>query len=339
MAAARTVSIRLIARLVTAAGALGARPPELLLGIGLSPELMVDQDRRVPHSVLHLLWREAVRLTGDECFGLHAAELSRQSPNNVLAYAFQHSLTLRDAYRRGARYVAIAHSATELQIIEEADRARLRLRMHDPLGTVRHGPEFTLALLCIAGRQCVARFELREARFRHARPESCAEHERIFAAPLAFEQEDDELVFDRALLAEPMRDADPGLCGYLDHHLEEMLTSTLGSSAFMDRVRRAVADELRGGSPDLEVTAGQLHMSTRSLQRRLQEHELSFQQVVNDVRRDLAARYLADSRLSVAEVAFLVGFAEVNNFHRAFKRWTGLTPAECRRRGPSPRIS
>jgi AraC-like DNA-binding protein len=73
-------------------------------------------------------------------------------------------------------------------------------------------------------------------------------------------------------------------------------------------------------------------LSARSLQRKLQEHDTSFQEVVNDLRRDMASRYLAESRVSVAEVAFLLGFAEVSNFHRAFKRWTGRTPAEWRKR-------
>jgi AraC-like DNA-binding protein len=101
-------------------------------------------------------------------------------------------------------------------------------------------------------------------------------------------------------------------------------------------LRIAVNSSLRGGIPKMDEVARKLHMSARTLQRRLQDDGLSFQDLVAEVRRDLSARYLEEADMSLAEVAFLIGFSEVSTFHRAFKQWTGLTPAEYRRRGPSP---
>jgi AraC-like DNA-binding protein len=81
----------------------------------------------------------------------------------------------------------------------------------------------------------------------------------------------------------------------------------------------------------LAAIAAKLHMSARSLQRRLQSEGTSFAEVLSDMRRDMALRYLRDPRIYIGEVAFLLGFLDVTAFHRAFKRWTGSTPAEYRR--------
>src|SRR5262249_55902507 len=101
---------------------------------------------------------------------------------------------------------------------------------------------------------------------------------------------------------------------------------------FVVQVRRAIGTDLRGGLPDLDTVATRLHVGARSLQRRLRDSGHSYQSILDQVRRDLALRYLGDRRLAISEIAFLVGFAEVTNFYRAFKRWTGTTPTEQRRR-------
>jgi AraC-like DNA-binding protein len=92
-----------------------------------------------------------------------------------------------------------------------------------------------------------------------------------------------------------------------------------------------IAAELCGGDPSVESVARRMHMSPRTLHRRLQEAETSYRVVVDDLRQDLALRYLAEDRLAIAEAAYLLGFSEASAFHRSFKRWTGRTPADYRR--------
>ena len=90
-------------------------------------------------------------------------------------------------------------------------------------------------------------------------------------------------------------------------------------------------DELPEREPGMAAVAGKLHMSPRSLQRRLHSEGTSFAELLSELRRDLALRYLRDQRIAIAEVGFLLGFLDVSAFHRAFKRWTGSTPAEYQR--------
>jgi AraC-like DNA-binding protein len=95
---------------------------------------------------------------------------------------------------------------------------------------------------------------------------------------------------------------------------------------FVQRVREAIRAFLQEGAPQLGDVARGLHVSLRTLQRRLTEHGTSFQDEVDTVRRELAFQYLKDANLGVSQVAFLLGYSELSTFDRAFKRWTGMTP-------------
>jgi AraC-like DNA-binding protein len=101
------------------------------------------------------------------------------------------------------------------------------------------------------------------------------------------------------------------------------------TNALSHRVRHLVAAELSNGV-DSDAVARKLHMSRRTLHRQLASEGTSFKKEVDDLRRELATQYLAERRMAIAEIAFLLGFSEASAFHRAFKRWNGSTPAECR---------
>jgi AraC-like DNA-binding protein len=100
--------------------------------------------------------------------------------------------------------------------------------------------------------------------------------------------------------------------------------------ATTDAVRRHLASELGKGQPTLEQIAPRLHMSPRTLHRRLDEEGTSYRQILTEVRRELASRHLMECRLAIGEIAFLPGFSEPSAFHRAFKRWTGHGPLAYR---------
>ncbi|MGA9526123.1 MAG: helix-turn-helix transcriptional regulator, partial [Myxococcaceae bacterium] len=100
---------------------------------------------------------------------------------------------------------------------------------------------------------------------------------------------------------------------------------------FVLQVRQRVTSALSGGEPTLEAIASQLAITPRTLQRRLKEHGTTYQLLLEELRRELALRYLRDHGLEISEVAFLLGFSEPSAFHRAFRRWTGTTPLSFRR--------
>jgi AraC-like DNA-binding protein len=134
------------------------------------------------------------------------------------------------------------------------------------------------------------------------------------------------------LLDRPVPTADPGLSRIVTAHAEQLLAALAPAADMLTaRVRRQLAEGMANGPMTLTQVARRLHLSERSLQRRLEAEGTRFAQLVDEVRRELALRYIADERLALGEVAYLLGFAEPSPFHRAFKRWTGTTPLAARR--------
>ncbi|MFO0745743.1 MAG: AraC family transcriptional regulator [Myxococcota bacterium] len=271
---------------------------------------------------------------GDEAFGLHLSERLPVDGFGALGFAVRSSATVGEAYARVLRFLRLMAHGPVLTLTREGPHARFR---HTPPRgepqPSRHAVEFLLTNLVTLARHAVdPAFMPERACFRHAAPADLGEHRRLLGPRLAFAAEHDELWLDAALLERPQRHAEPALAAVLDEQLASRLAALPREEvSFLDLTRNAIAAELAHGEPTLEAVAGRLHMSSRSLQRRLQQEGTSLSLVLDRLRSELAVRLLGESREAIGEVAFRLGFSDVTTFHRAFRRWTGQTPAAYRR--------
>jgi AraC-like DNA-binding protein len=167
--------------------------------------------------------------------------------------------------------------------------------------------------------------------FQHPKPKDLSAYDRLFRAPLRFDQPINEMGLDAACLQYPLMQADLGLGIVLDHYAEELLAKLPQAESFLDSVRRIISRGLRGGDPSLAVIAKQLGYAPRTLQRKLQESGTSYYTLLDEMRRELSIYYLQEEHIAISEVAFLLGFSETSAFHRAFRRWVGVSPGEFRR--------
>ncbi|MFO0579145.1 MAG: AraC family transcriptional regulator [Polyangia bacterium] len=324
------------------AGARGLDLEPILSRHGLGPDVLADPLARIPHKLVVALWTELPERCGDPDLGLHAAEASQDLALDVLDYAAQSCSTVGQTMECMRRYIHILHDAARVRIETEGDVGRYVQEFVCEPAVPRAFFEFILARWVLRLRRtCAGPVPLRELVFPHARPASLAEHERVLGLPLRFGAPHGAIVFDRELLERRLRvtvpislDAD-----VLERRVEEMALEVERPAGppnapdvvIVHRARRIVADLLPSGPPGLDELARRLGLSSRSLQRRLQEAGTTFAQVVDATRRELALRHLQDRRLSLTEIAFLTGFADASAFHRAFRRWTGTTPREHRR--------
>jgi AraC-like DNA-binding protein len=175
-----------------------------------------------------------------------------------------------------------------------------------------------------------AEFTPTAVEFQHNEPADISEHQQLFRCPIKFNSRTNKLHFPSSYLSLPIEKADASLCALLDRHAEELLAKFPPRDSLVDQVRSIIASEFRGGDPSLEHVADQLRMTPRTLQRKLQELGTSHNELLEQMRRQLAMRYLREREMAICEVAYLLGFSESSSFHRAFKRWTGLTPKEFR---------
>lgn len=326
------VSARIGALIVHAAAVGGVDPRTLEAATGFAAALAQDPDARISFELEQRLWNEAARLTADEHFGLHAAERMPVGASDVLEYAVRSAPTFRDAVLRLARYNRLLHDAAVFTLHEgPVSRVEHTFRVAG-LTQSRHGAEFTLAAHILIGSQITAtRLVPLAVEFMHARPASTSEHKRLFGVEPRFLSAVNALEWDQTTMARPIPNADATLSNVLERHAQSLLAALPELSlTYADRVRQQFSRELGGGLATLAEVAGRLKLSERSLQRRLAAEGVSFDVLLDELRHQLALRYLADPRLAVSEIAYLLGYSEPSPFHRAFRRWTGSTPSELR---------
>lgn len=330
-----TVSARIGAMVVHAAAARGVAPERLRELTGFDAAIAKDPDERIPLAVETQLWDEAARLTGDDAFGLHVASGIRPGVFDVLDYACRTAPTLRVSFERLIRYNRLEHDIAVFSYTERDSIARLEHRFRIPgIEPSRHAAEFTLASIIVIGGQILGEpLRPRAVEFRHPAPRATTEHLRAFGVEPRFGCEANALELDREVLERPAPNADPALSRIIVRQAEALLAvrpEVVETTA--DRVRRLLVASLGEGDITLAGMADKLRMSERTLQRRLADEGLTFDDLVEQQRKQLALQYLSDPKLAVSEVAYLLGYSEPSAFHRAFKRWTGMTPKEMRAR-------
>jgi len=335
MTEGRTIQARAALKVVEAAARAGVRSEALCAAAQIDPVLIQDPERRLPYSRFVALYEHAARLSRDEAFGLHLAERVSPGMFDVLGYAVMNSASLADGLDRLIRYYRIWADGSVHALEVEGTIVRLTYAVLDLRPEAcRQEVEASLAIpVCIGRALTGIDWVPRAVEFQHAPPRDVAEHRRLFgSAPVRFRRPANALVFDRAVLGLPVLRADETLCAVLDRHAAELLGKLPKGDGVADRVRQLLRRSLPGGEPNLKSTAAGLGLSARTLQRKLRQQGFSHQELLEEMRRDLSQQYLSQPELALCEVAYLLGFSDSSAFHRAFRRWTGMTPGEFRRR-------
>ena len=239
---------------------------------------------------------------------------------------------------RFAQYMPIINSWLLLDTASDADFGRLTQRTM--FGFLpRTTAEYVFStLLTWTRHQWKLEWAPRKVCFEFARPaEAPGEHARVLGCEVEFDAPRTEMIIDRTTWDQPVRTADDALVAVLEEHARLLLDRLPKSSRLVQSVGDAVGKLLSTGDTSLDTVARELGMSGRTLQRRLANDGLVFSDFVDRVRLESARLLLVQGNLSLAEVAYMVGFAEQSSFSRAFKRWAGLSPREYRyaRRGAS----
>lgn len=327
------ITIRAVQPVVAALNALGHDVDELLSKAAIGLPVLQDVDGKIPHGAMMQFWQEAVTATGDDHLGIHLAEAAPIDSFGVHGYALLSSPTLREAYRRACRYQRLIHEITDLAFDEEDDEGILHHALPGGRAVPRHPAEFLVTLWVRIGRLITGvEWSPRLVCFAHSEPADLSEHGRYFRAAMLFSSGRTAIHVPNGLLDAPNQQADPSLARILDDYAERLIEHMPVAKTLSERVRAYLIEELRGGVPTAESAARHLHMSVRSLHRNLRQEGTTFRDVLSQLRQEQATRYLANPQVSISEVGFLLGFAELSSFYRAFKSWTGTTPAEYRAR-------
>lgn len=311
--------------------ATGHDPTPLVERFGLPANAASLPEVSLPLATLHAFLDAAEALSGDAFLGLHVAQRVPRGTYGLVEYIARSSPTLRDTFRALGRYLALLEPAWHASFHEPPDGSGTFAYgiPGEPLAYGRHASEYGLALFIHAGRHLTERpWNPRAVAFAHPAPADIRPLVEHFGVTPEFGGGRNVLTLDAATLDQRVMGADPALLSVLERAAGTPPSPPPGPPVpdFVQRVRDAIRAALREGAPQVGDVAQGLHVSLRTLQRRLSEHGTAFQDEVDTVRRELAFQYLKDPHLGVSEVAFLLGYAELSTFDRAFKRWTGVTP-------------
>ncbi|MDI3258547.1 MAG: AraC family transcriptional regulator [Sinobacteraceae bacterium] len=306
----------------------------LLQRAGLEPALLQNPNGRVPVSAMVRLWRLAVEASGDPCLGLKAASFIQPATFHSLGLALLASQNLEDALQRSARFSRIVSSAVDMRIERVPQGLKQVVRWSANVPTVPEAIDLLMAAtlkmgLLLLGLEPQAPRPLELRLRRGATPAMRIEFEAYFRCPIHFEADEDSLFIPHEWTRLPLPMANPSLARQNDLVVMEYL-ARFDAARLSDKVRAELISRLPAGEPARADVAAALHLSEKTLQRRLKEEATSYQALLDEVRRDLALQYLHEEPASVCEVTFRLGFSDQSSFTRAFRRWTGLTPGEFR---------
>jgi AraC-like DNA-binding protein len=298
---------------------------------GLELAAMSDADARFPTEGISLLWQLAVTRSGNPAIGLASSSVVKPGSFDVVAYAMMSSPNLLGMLERAVRYVDILSDAATLTITDNHEGHRLILELFGGEHPVpRERFEFDLMTLLSFFRWVTNR-DLRPLalELRFPPPADVQPYQDAFKCPLRFTAPLNALLFARADVTLPLPTANAELAGVHERIASEHL-QRLDHAQTCHRTRAVIIRHLQDGEPRRPKIAAILGMSERTLQRRLTAEGTSFQRLLDDTRRELAQHYLGQSNVSLADIAYLLGFSNQSSFFRASRRWFGSSPRDYR---------
>lgn len=330
----KTMMSSIVRAVLETVNAVGMDAAVLMDATGIRLNSLTDIEQRVPiHNYIALL--RLCEHDSKSRDGLaYALQRRDVSAFGIVSHIIRNSSTVAEGFTAYERHAPLLTELSRFRIHATDTAFSIHMDCLPPLSRIRLFNEGTAAmnhaLVCtVIG----APVRLKRIEFPHARPVHGAWIERLFGAPTFYGAKGTVLHYAADIGHASIPGADPIFCVFLERQARAMGARLSASGVWTARARELLLRPLhRQGKPESRTLARALAVSPRTLQRRLSEEGTSVARLFDDTRRELALGYLADCGHSVDEVSFMLGYADPSGFHRAFQRWTGLSPAAYRRR-------
>ncbi|QEE30412.1 AraC family transcriptional regulator [Terriglobus albidus] len=321
---------RVAGRLANKLEELGVSVPEVLRKAGLPQDLFRQTRILVSTEELFALWHAIECVSSDPLIGLKLAVETKTERFHPMGIAALSTENLVAAVKHMARYKKLTAPEEILHQISE-DEFSISFRW---LAAVETEPRL-LTDYCFAWMVTIARHgtgkPVTPLRVEYIQPRSNVRAtERLLGCQVTTGAVQNAIVFRAEDAMLPFVTRNTELLDLLAPQFDEQMKLHKAEDSFIELVRRAIQDRLTGQRPSIEIVARALHMSSRTLQRRLQEGGSSFQRVLDEARHQMARYYLSNSALELNEAAYLLGFQDPNSFGRAFRSWEGVPPGDWR---------
>lgn len=314
--------------------ALGAKPELIARNAGLDLALLTVPDALLPVATYYRLQEQFREQTGNPDFGLLSGRVSYMENTHLLLYLASASQTLRDWLNMLPSVASLLGDVGSIKVARHRDHFALEwhpLRPPDPLRCVVTDSLLSATALQMDG-YCLLPVRPHRVDLSYPRPDNLDVLRATFGAPLYFDQPVSALHYDWAMLDNPQLHVSTRFYDAVVQEFSAFFSDDASvADPFSLSLHTAIRRLLPAGGCSIDSIAGDMNISRRTLQRRLKERDTNFQQLLQQVKSNLARKYLEDKSLSIIEIALLLGYGDPSSFSAAFKSWSGLTPTEFRR--------
>jgi AraC-like DNA-binding protein len=318
--------------LLELAESMGVARADALAGTAVDDHLLASPDAVVSLRDMQRLVDNCIDLSGDPAFALRYGARITPASLGALGYVLMSCDDVEQLISILLRYHRLMLDNIQLRV-DEHDNT-LAVTLDGPM-TRSECEMFVAAATATLRKLAGVPLRLRIS-FAYPRPPYDHRYQELLEADFSFDALQTRLHLDSALLATPLQFANPTMRKLYQQQCDALLAAGSVASPVADAVRAYLLAE-PGVFPGIEGAAEHLHMSARTLRRRLEEEGWTYQRLVHELRRRLAETYLQERVLSIAEIAQLLGYSDVSNFRRAFINWTGKSPAAYRRAAAAAR--
>lgn len=333
------VSVSMSLALLETLRKLGVERPETLLqAAGIDASLLGRPENRIPFAQQQALWILAVERANTADFGLHFARYIQPASIGLPGYMAMNCRTVGDSFDFLVKYQSLAGEGGEFTLARDEGEIVLSYRaINADLAVTRHRVLAIMATTLSFGRWLVGQaYQPSRVCFTDTSDDSGCQIAEFFDCPVSFGADSNCLVFPAAVADISIANASEDLLLLLRERGDRLLATLQDYTGLASRIASQLASQLDGCVPDKAVIATQLGMSERTLQRRLQKENTSYQEVLDATRKHLALELLRNTALPAPEIATKLGFGEPSAFYRGFKKWTGSTPGQYRAASSNP---
>lgn len=309
---------------------LGINPQPLLAKAGLSRSQIAEPEQRVPAAKILSLLEYSAAESHCLTFGLRMAESRQLADFGAISLLLSHQRTLRDALNAVVQYEHILNESLAISVEDAGRSVIIRSEVvTDPPVSSRQGTELAIgALYRLCSALLGAHWHSESVYFSHEAPEDLRVHRRVFRCKTIFNAEFNAIICPAENLDYPNPTSDPMLAKFAENYVKSLGKST--EHSVVQDARKAIVLFLPLGRASIEQVAESLGLNVRTLQRRLEESDLVFSDLLNDVRRELVLRYIENSEYSLGHIGELLGYAVPSSFTRWFSSQFGCSPTHWR---------
>ena len=327
-------SVPAVTQYLRSAEACGVNYSSLLSQVGIDAETLKDNTKHVSNQSMEDLLALLIDASDDPCFGLHSAQFVEPASYSVLGYISMNCSTLRMIQAKIPIYEKIVGDmgVTSIEISDGFALQRWTCQFKNPV-VRKHEIENVLASWCLFARRFLNFVGWHSIWFEHegpADPAVMADYTELFGCEVLFNQPASGFRFSESALDETFPQANEQLLQMLLDHATTILGGLDKKQLVADQVKTLLRLVLKQQTPSSEMIAEMLGMSSRTLQRKLDEEGTRYKDLLNELRLELALYYLKNTDLSLDSIAYQLGYAEARSFYRSFKHWTGRTAGSYR---------